>query len=466
MSIEAADGVVLGQRPRLLVIEDHDGIRSQLLWALTGDYEVEAAGNAAEALEHFERMRPEVVTLDLGLPPDPSGATEGMRLLGEMLRRESRTKVLVVTGNTDQENALSAIRTGAFDYFLKPIELDELRVVLRRAVQIHRLEQENEARERNREADGQFGELLGVSPQMHELFTLIDRVAPSTTTVLITGESGTGKELIARTIHQRSPRRDGPFIPINCGAIPETLLEAELFGHEKGAFTGAHVRRQGRLELAQGGTCFLDEISELSLSLQVKLLRFLQDHQIERIGGRERISLDVRVLAATNADLSRAMAQAKFREDLYFRVSVIVLHVPPLRERPEDILLLASTLFRRLKEEIPGRTLTGFTPEALQALTGHPWPGNVRELENRIRRAVVLSAGPLVTPEDLDLSPSPPELLTLKDARERVERQVVVEALVRAEGNITHAAQEIGVSRPTFHDLLSRHGLDPRQFRA
>lgn len=451
-------------RPRVLIVEDQEAIRTQLVWALSQDYEVETAGDAAEAVVRFDRLHPSVVTLDLGLPPDPRGASEGMRLLGELIGRDPKTKVVVVTGNTEQEHALTAIRAGAFDYFLKPIELDELRVVLRRAMQIHRLEQENAARDESQEAGVQFGELQGVSPRMQELFSLIDRVAPTTATVLIAGESGTGKELIARTIHQRGPRREGPFIPINCGAIPETLLEAELFGHEKGAFTGAHVRRQGRLELARGGTCFLDEVSELSLPLQVKLLRFLQDHEIERIGGRERIPVDVRVLAATNADLSRAMGAGRFREDLYFRLSVITLRVPPLRERPEDIPLLASTFLRRYREELPDRKLTGFSREALQALTAHSWPGNVRELENRIRRAVVLSPGPLVTPADLDLAPSP-EIPTLRAARQRVERQMVVEALVTAGGNITHAARVIGVSRPTFHDLLGRHGLDPRQFR-
>lgn len=416
-------------------------------------------------MDRLDSLRPSVVTVDLGLPPDPRGASEGMRLLGELLRRDPMTKVVVVTGNTQQEHALAAIRAGAFDYFLKPIELDELRVVIRRAVQIRRLEKENEARERSQETGEQFGELLGLSPRMKALFALIDRVALSSTTVLISGESGTGKELIARTIHERSPQRAGPFVPISCGAIPESLLEAELFGHEKGAFTGAHVRRLGRLELAQGGTCFLDEIGELSLPLQVKLLRFLQDHAIERIGGRGQIALDVRVLAATNADLGRAMSEGRFRDDLYHRLSVIVLHAPSLRERPEDVPLLAATFLRRMRGDHPGRPLTGFTPEAFQALACHPWPGNVRELENRVRRAVVLSAGPLVTPEDLDLAPPTAKVLSLKDARERVERQMVVEALVKTDGNITRAAREIGVSRPTFHDLLARHGLDPRQFR-
>ncbi|MGH7262975.1 MAG: PEP-CTERM-box response regulator transcription factor [Candidatus Rokuibacteriota bacterium] len=453
------------ERPHLLIVEDQEAIGTQLRWTFAKDYEVAVAPDGKVALHLFEELRPPLVTLDLGLPPDPQGTSEGLRLLSEIIRKEPKTKVIVITGNGEEAAALEAIRLGALDYYHKPIDVEELWVILRRAAHIHRLEQSSEVKQREAEIVGRFEDLLGASSRMQELFSLIERVAASNTTVLITGESGTGKELIARAIHLKSPRREGPFVPINGGAIPETLLESELFGHEKGAFTGAHIRRQGRVEQAHGGTLFLDEVGELPLALQVKLLRFLQEREIERVGGRERIAVDVRVIAATNSDLGKAMAEGRFREDLYYRLSVVTLAVPPLRERGEDVLLLANALLRRFRQEVAGKRIRGFSPEALAALRAHPWPGNVRELENRVQRAVIVATGPLITPEDLELAPLAAKELTLRVARQRVERELVVEALVRSSGNVTRAAREIEVTRPTFHALMNKFGLRTKEFR-
>ena len=453
------------ERTRLLIVEDQEAIATQLRWALAKEYEVALAGDASTALRRLEELRPALVTLDLGLPPDAQGVSEGMRLLSEIIRRGPSSKVIVITGNGQEEAALEAIRLGALDYYQKPINLEELQVILQRAAHIHRLEQGSDARQEEAEISGRFEDLLGASPRMRELFSLVERVAASSTTALIVGESGTGKELIARAIHLKSPRRKGPFVPINGGAIPETLLESELFGHEKGAFTGAHVRREGRVELANGGTLFLDEVGELPVSVQVKLLRFLQEREIERVGGRERISVDVRVIAATNTDLRKAIAEGSFREDLYYRLSVITLAVPPLRERGEDVLLLSNAFLRKFRQEVVGRRIRGFSPEALAALQAHSWPGNVRELENHIQRAVIVAAGPVITPADLELAPAAPGELTLRAARERVERELVVEALVRSKGNVTQAAREIEVTRPTLHALLNKFGLRSEEFR-
>jgi two-component system NtrC family response regulator len=453
------------ERPHLLIVEDQETIGTQLRWAFAKEYEVALAPDGKTALHLFEELRPPLVTLDLGLPPDPDGASEGMRLLSEIIKKEPKTKVIVITGNGEEAAALEAIRLGALDYYQKPIDVEELRVILRRAAHIHRLEQGSEVKQQEAEAVARFEDLLGTSPRMRELFALIERVAASNTTVLITGESGTGKELIARAIHLKSPRRQGAFVPINGGAIPETLLESELFGHEKGAFTGAHIRRQGRVEQANGGTLFLDEVGELSLTLQVKLLRFLQEREIERVGGRERIAVDVRVVAATNTDLVKAIAAGRFREDLYYRLSVVTMAIPPLRERGEDVLLLANALLRRFRLEMAGKKIRGFSPEALAAVRAHAWPGNVRELENRVQRAVIVAAGPLITPGDLELAPSTPAELTLRVARERAERELVVEALVRSRGNVTRAARGIDVTRPTFHALMNKFGIRTEEFR-
>jgi two-component system NtrC family response regulator len=447
-------------RERLLIVEDEEAIARQLKWALAEDYEVLWAPDGEAALSQLKQARPGVVTLDLGLPPDPEGSTVGLEVLRRVLTFDPTAKVVIITGNAERRNALAAVSLGAYDYYQKPIDVEELRVILRRAFHIRRLEQENLELQRRLGAEGGMKGLVGTSREMQELFALVRRLAGSEVAVLVEGESGTGKEVVARAIHALSARREKPFVVINCGAIPETLLEAELFGHEKGAFTGAHIQRQGKIEFAQGGTLFLDEIGELSLSLQVKLLRFLQEQVIERIGGRQLIRVDARVVTATNKDLKQAVAQGSFREDLYYRLSVVTLKLPPLRERGEDVILLARH-FLAAQPRGEGERRKQLGQEAVEAMRAYGWPGNVREMENRIKRALIMADGPLITPANLDLAPAgpPAESVSLKDARERAEVEVIRLALARNNQNITHAAAELGVSRPTLHDLIKRYGL-------
>jgi two-component system NtrC family response regulator len=451
-------------KPRLLVVEDDDAICTQLKYALRDEYVLAAAEDRAAALAQLTDFRPHLVTLDLGLPPTSDTATEGLALLEEILRTSPSTKVVVLTGSGDRRNAMRAVELGAFDYYVKPVDLNELRVILRRAAHIQGLEQDNDAKLRGEEASTRFEEILGSTPAMRQIFAIVQRVAKTDATVLVEGESGTGKEMVARAIHRRSRRCQAPFIAINCGAIPDTLLEAELFGHERGAFTGAHVQRKGKFELANHGTLFLDEIAELSLPLQVKLLRFLQERTVERVGGREPIPLDLRIIAATNRDLKTQLRQGLFREDLYYRLSVVTIWLPPLRERGEDILLLAHALLRRASQE--HRRRVQFSSGALQAIMAYRWPGNIRELENKISRAVIMARGRLIEPADLDLEePSPVTPVSLKEAKERTEREKLVETLGRHRGNISRAARELGISRPTLHSLLEKHGLQAGLFR-
>jgi two-component system NtrC family response regulator len=401
-----------------------------------------------------------VVTLDLGLPPQPRDMEEGFRTLSDILQEDTDAKIIVITGRDGREYALQAIGQGAYDFFRKPIELEELKVILRRAVHVYQLEQEHRALQQRLYSQA-FEEMLGTSVQMQEVFTAIHKVAQTDASVVIVGESGTGKELVARAIHRQSGRREAPFVAINCGAIPENLLESELFGHEKGAFTGAHIQRKGRIEAAQGGSLFLDEIGELSLPLQVKLLRFLQEHQLERVGGRAPILVDTRILAATNVDLNQAMSDGRFREDLYYRLGVVVIALPPLRERGEDVLLLAKALLQRFTAE--GRyKITGFTRQALSALQSYSWPGNVRELENRIKRAVIMAQGTRLTPADLDLEApfAKYEGQGLREAREALEKALIQQVLTKHKGNVTRTATELGVSRPTLHELLSKYAIE------
>ncbi|MGH7334997.1 MAG: PEP-CTERM-box response regulator transcription factor [Candidatus Rokuibacteriota bacterium] len=453
------------ERQRLLIVEDQEAIASQLRWALSDEYEVAVAGTARMALELAEGFGPDLITLDLGIPPEPRGTGEGLRVLRDLIQHERRLKIVVITGSQEKEAALEAIHLGAYDYLTKPMDLDQLRVVLRRAGYVQRLERENDARAESLEASSGFGPILGISEPMRALFHQIERIAPSNTTVLVRGESGAGKELVAQAIHNRSRRAKGPFVAINCAAIPHDLLEAELFGHEKGAYTGAHIRRRGKIEFADRGTVFLDEVGELDLALQAKLLRFLQDHRVERIGAREAITVDVRVVSATNADLERRMGDGRFREDLYHRLTVVSLHVPPLRDRGEDIVLLANALLRRFSREGGERRPQGFTPEAIEAMKSYGWPGNVRELESKIQRSVLVASGSFITPPDLGLLGHEPEVRSLRGAREAVERQILVDALTRAVGNISHAARAVGVTRPTFHSLLAKHGIQAQTFR-
>ena len=449
---------------KILIVDDEDSIRNQLRWGLAEEYEVLTAGTADEARQLLRDERPSVVTLDVTLGPATAGP-EGLDLLDEIVERHPLTKVVMVTGNDSRENALTAIRRGAVDWYAKPIHLEELRVILRRALHIRHIEQAQSpdaplSRKR-------YHRLVGESEVMRRVFGLIQRVAPTDANVLVVGENGTGKELVAHAIHQASGRRDGPFVPINCGAIPEQLLESELFGHERGAFTDAYRTREGKFELAEGGTLFLDEIGELPTHLQVKLLRFLQDHVVERVGGREPMRVDARVVAATNQDLHTMRNEGWFREDLYYRLSVVSIVVPPLRDRGDDLRLL-SEYFLEFYGRHHKRRLKGFTQAGLRAMAAHPWPGNVRELENRIQRAVIMAQDAYLRPEDLDLSPSggPAEQLpTLQGARDRAELDLLTEALTRNAGNVTRAARDLDVSRPTLHDLLRKHGLEAARFR-
>ena len=447
-------------KPKLLIIEDESSISTQMKWALISDYEVLMAEDRPKALEIFKREKPQIVTLDLGLPPSPGNTEEGFLCLQEFLDQDSLAKIVVITGQGERNNALEAIGKGAYDFFSKPIQIEELKIVLKRAGYVSQLERERRESQRNLREET-FEGMLGTSPQIQEVFGKIKKVATSEASVLIIGESGTGKEMVAQAIHQRSSRDTRPFVVINCGAIPETLLESELFGHEKGAFTGAHIRREGLIEKAQGGTLFLDEIGEMSLALQVKLLRFLQEQKIERVGGREEIQVDVRVLAATNKDLKEAVEKGTFREDLFYRLAVVSISIPPLRDRDGDIIFLAKTLLDRYGNQYKKKTLN-FTQKAMEALETHPWKGNVRELENRIHRAVVMADGHSINPEDLELEFKGTEYLgksKLKEAKESLERDFIVNALNRHDGKLSKVAAELGVSRPTLYEMIEKLGI-------
>jgi len=447
---------------RILIVDDEESIRNQLRWGLADEYEVFTAASAEEARRMLREHRPGVVTLDVTLSPPGGPAEEGLRLLDEIVDRYPFTKVIMVTGNERRENALTALRRGAVDWYAKPIQLDELKVILQRAVHILEIER---AEEPERLGRRRYHRLIGDSEPIRKVYALIQRVAPTDATVLTVGENGTGKELVAHAIHEASARKGGPFVPINCGAIPENLLESELFGHERGAFTDAHRTREGRVELAAGGTLFLDEIGDLPAPLQVKLLRFLQDRTVERIGGREATKVDARVVAATNRDLKAAMAAGRFREDLYYRLSVVTITVPPLRERGEDIRLLADYFFDFYTRHHQ-RRLKGFTQSALRSIQNHAWPGNVRELENRVQRAVILAQDAYLRPEDLELeSDDAPSPRTLQSVRDDVERRAIEEAMSRNAGNVSRAARDLGVSRPSLHDLLRKHAIDAAAFR-
>ena len=467
--VSAADSPV-SDRPellgRVLVVDDMEGIRTQLRWGLSDRFDVTIAGSPDEARQAIQRQSFDAATLDLGLPPDPEGSTQGLRLLEEFLTHDPAMKVVVLTGNADHENAIRAVQLGAFDYNLKPVNVAELAVILQRACYLSRVDREAFGADTSGAAPP-IPEIIGDSPVMRRIFDTIHRVARTDVTVLIKGESGTGKELVARAIHAKSPRRLRPFIAINCGAIPENLVESELFGHEKGSFTGAHAQRRGRLEIADGGTVFLDEIAELSLPIQVKLLRVLQERQLERVGGRELIPLDVRVLAATNRDIKQATAEGKFREDLYYRLVVVSIEIPPLRERLDDMRALAASFLKRFSAEYKVH-LRQFSADALSAIYAYPWPGNVRELENRIKRGVIMAEGRRITAVDLELAgefPTQP-LVSIKEARGEAERRILVDALKRYRGNISRAAKAIQISRPAFHELLTKHGIQPEEFKS
>ncbi len=443
--------------PILLLVDDDAEIREQMKWALMSDYAVVEAEDRRSAIAAVKREAPPLVVLDLGLPPAVDASTEGFAILSEILQLNPSTKVVVVTGNTDRVNALAAIAGGAYDFLEKPVQLDLLKTVLQRAWHVASLEQENQAL--REDVSGGFEELLGVSPVMQIVYDKIRRVAGSSVPVLILGETGTGKELVARAIHRQSPRKDGSFVAINCGAIPETLIESELFGHEKGAFTGAHKLQKGKVEFAHQGTLFLDEIGDLAMPMQVKLLRFLQEGKIERIGGRESIGVDVRIVAATNVSLQEAMDKGRFREDLFYRLGVVELVVPPLRERGEDTLVLARAFLSRYKSL--NVKVNGLSQAACDAIRTYGWPGNVRQLENRLKRAVLMAKGGQLTPEDLELQPAEQVASprTLREARAQLEKDMIQQALAVHNGNVSRAAEDLGLSRQTFYDLLNKYGL-------
>jgi len=441
--------------PKLLIVDDDEEIRTQMKWALAKDYEIFLAENRVSAIENFRSNRPSVVLLDLGLPPHPGNPEEGLATLSELLALNRLAKIVIITGQGEKEIALRAIGSGAYDFLSKPVETEELKFLLKRCFHVAQLEKEYDELQQLLGGDS-FEGMLGSSPSMQPVFDSIRKVATTDAPVLILGESGTGKEMVARAIHKRSGRKDGPFIAINCSAIPETLLESELFGHEKGAFTGAHVQRKGRIETSSGGTLFLDEIGEIPQPLQVKLLRFLQEQIIERVGGRQEIQINTRVIAATNADLKKGMTAGTFREDLFYRLAVVQIILPPLRDRENDILMLAKFFLQRFAAEVSKPGIT-FDAEALRALKKHSWPGNVRELENCVRRAVIMADGKRVTASDLELTPGvATNAVTLKEAREAVERQMVRQALRKHGGKIAPAAVELGMSRPTLYELMEK----------
>jgi two-component system NtrC family response regulator len=447
------------KKQKLLIIDDDEDLRTQMKWALTNDYDVLLAEDRQSASVILKAERPAVITLDLGLPPQPAGVEEGFAVLDEIINEHGQAKVIIITGRGEKENALRAVEKGAYDFFYKPIQLDELKVVLRRAFHLYQLEREQAELQQRLKTDT-FEGMLGTSQKMLDIFSVIRKVSTTDVPVLIMGESGTGKELVARAIHRLSIRQANSFVPINCSAIPENLIESELFGHEKGAFTGAHIQRKGRFEMADGGTLFLDEIGELPLNLQVKILRFLQDRVVERIGGRGQIEVDSRVIAATNRDLKEAMREGKFREDLYFRLGVILITLPPLRERAGDIILMARAFLERYSGE-NRKKIKGFTNDAIDAVEQYSWPGNVRELENRIKRAVIMTEGAKITLADMEMEEPKTRNngMSLKEARGNLEKDMLLKALSRNSGNLTKAATALGVSRPTLYDLMDKLGI-------
>jgi two-component system NtrC family response regulator len=449
-------------KKKLLIIEDENSVAKQLRWGLNKEYEITIASDAEQAKPLLASGVFPVATLDLGLPPSPDTSTQGFALLEEIALLAPHTKIIVITGNAEDENAIKAIALGADDFYAKPIDLKILKIILSRTFRIHELEEAN--RQFQRSQDRSLCGMLGISPIMNVLFEHLQHASRTDYPVLITGNTGTGKEMAAKAVHTLSKRADHPLIIINCSAIPENLLESELFGYEKGAFTGATGRQIGKFELADGGTIFLDEIGELPMLLQVKILRFLQESTIERLGGTKTIQLNARIIAATNINLEKAVKQKTFREDLFYRLNVVPLRIPDLQERQEDILLLAHNFLREESQKLRRGQLS-FSPSAMGALTIHDWPGNVRELQNRIRRALGTTMDNVLTPADLGLqntsfNTEEQKLSTLKAARETAEKNIIHRALALSGNNISHAAKLLEVSRPTLHDLLKKHEIN------
>ena len=446
------------QSRKLLSVEDDPGLLSQLRWCFEG-YDVFTAEDRETAIAELRRHEPTVVLQDLGLPPRPEGVEEGLATLRDTLKLAPHTKVIVVTGNGDQENALTAIAQGAYDFYEKPVDTDTLKLLVDRAFNISELETENR-RLQNRVNESPLDGIIAASEAMLAVCRMIEKIAPTDVTTLLLGESGTGKELVARALHRLSPRAEQKFVAINCAAIPENLLESELFGHEKGAFTGAVKQTPGKIEVADGGTLFLDEIGDMPLALQAKMLRFLQERVIERVGGRQEISVDVRVVCATNQNPESLIKENLFREDLYYRVSEITINIPPFREREEGRLILARTLLQKYSKQLH-RPLNGFSDDAVTAIESYSWPGNVRELENKIKGAVIMADGKLVTAADLGVSAGDgqSETLNLREVRQNAESKAIRVALTRSYGNISKAAELLGITRPTLYDLMNKYGL-------
>ena len=444
---------------KLLIVEDDPGLLSQLKWCFEG-YDVVTAEDRVSAINELRRHEPSVILQDLGLPPNPEGVDEGLATLQELLKLSPHAKVIVVTGHGDQENALKSVGLGAYDFYQKPVDTDTLQLLVERAFSISELERENR-RLQNLASESPLDGIVAASEGMLGVCRMIEKVAPTDVTTLLLGESGTGKELLARSLHRLSRRVDNRFVAINCAAIPENLLESELFGHEKGAFTGAVKQTPGKIELADGGTLFLDEIGDMPLALQAKILRFLQERVIERVGGRSEISVDVRVVCATNQNPAKLIEQNLFREDLYYRVSEITIDIPPFRDREEGRLILARHLLAKYAKQ-QGRTVVGFTDDANDAIEAYSWPGNVRELENKIKGAVIMADGKQVTAADLGLDGTEGKdgmSLNLREVRQRAESKAIRIALMKNFGNISRAAEQLGVTRPTLYDLLSKYGL-------
>ncbi len=446
------------QARKLLIVEDDPGLLNQLKWCFEG-YDVYTAENREAAIAEIRRHEPAVVLQDLGLPPKPEGVEEGFATLTETLKLAPHTKVIVVTGNGDQENAINAVAQGAYDFYEKPVDTDTLKLLVDRAFNISELEGENR-RLQNQVNESPLDGIVAASEGMLAVCRMIEKVAPTDVTTLLLGESGTGKELLARALHRLSPRAENNFVAINCAAIPENLLESELFGHEKGAFTGAHKQTMGKVELASGGTLFLDEIGDMPMALQAKMLRFLQERVIERVGGRQEISVDVRVVCATNQNPQDLIKESLFRDDLYYRVSEITINIPPFREREEGRLILARTILQKYAKQ-QRRAINGFADDAVQAIEAYSWPGNVRELENKIKGAVIMAEGKMMTAADLQLQAGEEdgESLNLRMVRANAESKAIRVALTKCFGNVSKAAELLGVTRPTLYDLLSKYGL-------
>jgi len=444
---------------KLLIVEDDPGLQSQLRWSFEG-YEVAVAEDRESALAQLRKIEPAVVTLDLGLPPDPGGVSEGFATLEKIMMLAPDTKVIVVTGHNDRSNAVRAIGLGAYDFYEKPIEPELLNLVVERATRLHGLERENR-RLATQETLSPLDGIIAVSPEMLQVCRTIEKLAPTDVSTLILGESGTGKELLVKALHALSVRATKRLVAINCAAIPADLLESELFGHEKGAFTGATKTTPGKIEVAEGGVLFLDEVGDLPLALQAKLLRFLQERVIERVGGRNEISVDVRVVCATHQDLLAMIQEGKFREDLYYRINEATIRVPSLHERQGDTVVLARWFLQHFAQQL-GRSVKGFTQQALQCIEQYRWPGNVRELENRIKRAVIMADGAQVTEQDLEMEELEleQEPFNLRQVRETTEHRAILRALSYSENNVSRTAEMLGITRPTLYNLMRKYSIN------